>query len=83
MLHQQHGVPLPQRKNVKSLFGTLVAAGKLPGFIDNLVLAAAGPRNQMASHGTGATVRVVPEELADAAIGAAANAIVLLRHYLP
>jgi hypothetical protein len=54
--------------------------GVLPS---KLIAAASGPRNNMASHGQGATVREVPEELADASIAAAATAITLLAHYLP
>ena len=55
------------------LFNTLVAAKGLPGYVDQLIAAPAGPRNHMASHGQGATVRAVPGELADASIGAAAR----------
>jgi hypothetical protein len=55
----------------------------LPRYVTNLVTAAAGPRNGMAAHGQGATVRHVPAELADASIAAAAMAITFLAHYLP
>jgi hypothetical protein len=50
----------------------------LPPYVMNLVTAAAGPRNSMASHGQDGTVREVREELADASIVAAATAITLL-----
>ena len=62
------------------LFISLQKAQILPPYVTNLVTAAAGPRN---SHGQGAAVRGVPEELADASITAAATAITLLAHYLP
>jgi len=83
VLHDEHSVNRPRNEQISSLFGTLVAAQILPGYVDKLVAAAAGPRNHMASHGQGATVREVPEELAEASIAAAATAITLLAHYLP
>jgi hypothetical protein len=83
VLHDELGAMRPRNEQISSLFGTLVSAEVLPGYVDKLVAAAAGPRNQMASHGQGATVREVPEELAEASIAAAATAITLLAHYLP
>jgi hypothetical protein len=83
VLHAAHNVTPPHGQQVTPLFNSLVTANVLPGYVDKLVVGAAGPRNQMASHGQGATVRAVPEELADASIAAAATAITLLTHYLP
>jgi len=83
VLHDERGVAHPRNEQISSLFGTLVTANVLPGYVDKLVAAAAGPRNHMASHGQGSTVREVPEELADASIAAAATAITFLAHYLP
>ncbi len=83
ILHDLHGVAPPHNQQITSLFESLAAAKKLPGYLNHLVTAAAGPRNHMASHGQGAIVRQVPEELADASIAAAATAVTLLAHYLP
>lgn len=83
VLHNEHGVKPPRSQQVTQLFNSLVAANKLPGYVDKLIAAAAGPRNNMAGHGQGPNVRVVPEELADASIAAAATAITFLAHYLP
>ncbi|MGH2942350.1 MAG: DUF7014 domain-containing protein, partial [Solirubrobacteraceae bacterium] len=83
VLHDERAVPRPRNEVVSELFKSLKDAGVLPRYVANLVTAAAGPRNQMASHGQGATVREVPEELADASIAAAATAITFLEHYLP
>jgi hypothetical protein len=83
VLHDEHGVTPPRSQQVTPLFNSLVTANKLPGYVDKLIAAASGPRNNMASHGQGATVREVPEELADASIAAAATAITFLAHYLP
>lgn len=83
VLHHELGVTPPRNQQVTPLFNSLVSANKLPGYVDKLIAAASGPRNNMASHGQGATVREVPEELADASIAAAATAITLLAHYLP
>lgn len=88
ILHHEHNIPLPKSGELGSLFGRLSSNGSgrkalLPGWLEHLVLAAGGPRNNMSSHGQGATIRVVPEELADASIAAAATAITLLAHYLP
>jgi hypothetical protein len=82
VLHAEHNVTPPRGQQVTPLFNSLVTANVLPGYVDKLVAGAAGPRNQVASHGQGATVRAVPEELADASIAAAATAITLLAHYL-
>lgn len=83
VLHDEHGVSRSGKEPVLDLFTSLKKAQVLPPYITNLVAAAAGPRNHMASHGQGATVREVPEELAEASIAAAATAITLLAHYLP
>jgi hypothetical protein len=83
VLHDECAVPRSGKKPVLDLFTTLKKAQILPPYVTNLVTAAAGPRNHMASHGQGATVREVPDELADASIAAAATAITLLAHYLP
>ena len=83
ILHHELGVTPPRSQQVTPLFNSLVTANKLPGYVDKLIAAASGPRNNMASHGQGATVREVPEELAEASIAAAATAITLLAHYLP
>jgi len=86
VLHHELGVGLPAKRQLSSLFSNLIEkgpAGKVPpGYVDHLVLAAGGPRN-LTSHGQGATVREVPDELANASIAAAATAITLLAHYLP
>jgi len=83
VLHDEHRVKPPRNQQISSLFNSLVTANVLPGYVDHLVVAAAGPRNHMAAHGQGATVREVPEELAEASIAAAATAITFLAHYLP
>lgn len=88
VLHHEHKIPLPNKHEAASLFGRLSSnhSGRtalLPGWIDHLVLAAGGPRNNMASHGQGVTIRVVRRELADASVAAAATAITFLAHYLP
>ena len=83
VLHHEFGVTPPRSQQVTPLFNSLVSANKLPGYVDKLIAAASGPRNNMASHGQGATVREVPEELAEASIAAAATAITFLAHYLP
>ena len=82
ILHHELGVTPPRSQQVTSLFNSLVTTNKLPGYVDKLIAAASGPRNNMASHGQGATVREVPEELADASIAAAATAITFLARYL-
>jgi HEPN domain-containing protein len=81
VLHDERAVPRPKTEVVSELFKSLKDA-PLPGYVANLVTAAAGPRNYVA-HGPGGTVRQVPEEVADASIAAAATAITLLAHYLP
>jgi len=83
VLHDLHAVTRPRNQQITSLFESLASAQKLPGYLNHLVTAAAGPRNHMASYGQGANVRHVPEELADVSIAAAATAIMLLAHYLP
>lgn len=83
VLHDEHGLPRPGKRQITPLFNSLVTANLLPGYVDKLVAGAAGPRNNMASHGQGGTVREVPEELAEASIAAAAVAITFLAHYLP
>jgi len=83
VLHDECGVPRSGKEPVLDLFTSLKKAQILPPYVTNLVTAAAGPRNHMASHGQGATVREVPEELADASIAAAATALTLLAHYVP
>lgn len=83
VLHDQHGVARTGKEPVSALFTSLRNAEVLPAYVANLVTAASGPRNSMASHGQGGTVREVPEELADASIAAAATAITFLAHYLP
>gem|GEM_PF-6939345 len=82
VLHDEHSVARPSNEVVSQLFKSLKEADVLPQFVSNLVTAVAGPRNNMASHGQGGTVREVPEELADASIAAAATAITFLAHYL-
>jgi HEPN domain-containing protein len=83
ILHREHTIKPPATQQITQLFNSLVAAQILPGYIDKLIAAPAGPRNHMASHGQGSAVREVPAELADASIAAAATAITLLAHYLP
>jgi hypothetical protein len=83
VLHDERNVARPANEVVSQLFKSLKDARVLPQYISNLVTAPAGPRNNMASHGQGATVREVPAELADASIAAAATAITFLAHYLP
>jgi hypothetical protein len=85
ILHDAHDVEKPSRQELAALFNRLAHkdVGVLPGFMENLVLAVGGPRNHMAGHGPGADVRLVPDELADASIAAAATAITFLAHYLP
>lgn len=83
VLHDEHGIARTGKEPVFALFTSLKNANVLPPYVENLVRAAAGPRNAMASHGQGGTVREVREELADASIAAAATAITFLAHYLP
>jgi hypothetical protein len=83
VLHDECDVRRPRSEHLTALFNSLVAGDVLPGYVDKLVASAAGPRNKMASHGQGSTVREVREELADASIAAAATAITFLAHYLP
>jgi hypothetical protein len=85
VLHDAHDVEKPSRQELAALFNRLAHKDVevLPGFMENLVLAAGGPRNHMAGHGPGADARLVPDELADASIAAAATAITFLAHYLP
>lgn len=83
VLHDEHGVSRSGTEPVLALFVSLKNAGVLPGYMTNLVTAAAGPRNHMASHGQGGTIREVPDELAEASIAAAATTITFLAHYLP
>lgn len=83
ILHHELGVTPPRSQQVTPLLNSLVTANKIPNYVDKLIAAASGPRNNMASHGQGTTVRQVPEELADASIAAATTAITLLAHYLP
>jgi len=83
ILHDEHGVARTGKEPVLALFTSLKNAKVLPTYVTQLVTAASGPRNSMASHGQGGTVREVPEELADASIAAAATAITFLAHYLP
>ncbi len=85
ILHEETSVSLPAKRTLSALFNGLATpdVALLPGYLDGLVCAAGGPRNHMASHGQGSSVREVPEELADASIAAAAVAVTLLAHYLP
>lgn len=83
VLHDEYDLKRPRNQQISSLFDSLVSAKVLPGYVDKIVAAAAGPRNHMASHGQGGTPREVPEQLADASIAAAATAITFLAHYLP
>ena len=83
VIHDERAVPRPRNEAVSGLFESLKDARCFPAYVVNLVTAAAGPRNKMAAHGQGATVRAVPEELAEASIAAAATAITFLAHYLP
>ncbi len=82
VLHDEHKLAPPRNQQLTQLFNSLVSANVLPGYDDKLVAGAAGPRNNMASHGQGGTVREVPEELAEASIAAAATAITFLANYL-
>ena len=82
VLHDERSVTRPRSQQVTPLFNSLVTANAIPSYVDKLIAAASGPRNNMASHGQGATVREVPEELADASIAAAATAITFLARYL-
>ena len=83
VLHDERGVARPSNEVVSRLFQSLKDAQVLPRYVSDLVTAVAGPRNNMAGHGQGATVREVPDELADASIAAAATAVTFLAHYLP
>ena len=83
VLLDEHGVVRTGKEAVHALFTALTKAKILPQYVSSLVTAAAGPRNAMAAHGQGGSVRLVPEELADASIAAAATAITFLAHYLP
>lgn len=82
-LYNAHWLQPPKRRQLRPLFDGLVKAAVLPGYVDHLISAPAGPRNNMASHGQGETVRTIPVELADASIAAAATAITFLSHFLP
>lgn len=55
----------------------------IPAELDDLLRAASRIANGMASHGSGGTVRQVPDDVATAAVGAAANAITFLAARLP
>lgn len=85
VLYDEHDVKKPSKHELGALFNGLAHANVrvLPGYVQQLVLAVGEPRNNMAGHGPGATIREVPEWLADASIAAAATAITLLAHHLP
>jgi hypothetical protein len=63
---------------VARLFDALKAAGHLPDYSDNLVQAAARIRNKAGGHGAGGQPRQIAQDIAIAAVNAAATAIVLI-----
>jgi hypothetical protein len=78
-----HSKPLPPRQTTRPLHEALVDAGLVEAQTDELVRAAARMANAGASHGSGGQVRVVPPDLANAAVSAAAVAIAFLAGRLP
>lgn len=78
-----HGVQVSPKLTTKPLHDALVDAGIVERQTDNLVTASARMANVGASHGSGATVRAVPADLAGAAVAAAGVAVTLLAARLP
>jgi hypothetical protein len=77
-----HALP-PGRQTTKPLHDALIAAGVVEAETDDLVRAAARIANTWGSHGAGHAPRVVPADLAAAAVSAAAAAITYLAARLP
>jgi HEPN domain-containing protein len=73
----------PKSQQLVPLYDRLAAEDKLPGYMKDAICASGRPRNHLSSHGQGPQIREIPEEVADAAIAAAATAITFLAHYLP
>lgn len=88
VLLSEHGIPAPSKKAASALFNRLAAptatsnGALLPGYIQQLVLAASEIRNHEGGHGQGTTVSPPSPAMVDAAIGAAASAITVLATYL-
>jgi hypothetical protein len=80
---EQRGVDLPSKSTAHALFLRLSDHGVVANFTESLLTAAAHLRNHLGGHGQGGEVVEVPAELADAAIGAAASAIIVLVGALP
>lgn len=78
-----HDVDPPRQRAAAALFGRLAEHRVVPGHIQYLALAAAQIRNEEGGHGQGTTARIPSPDMADAALGVAASAIVLLASFLP
>lgn len=80
-----HKVAAPRQSSAAALFNTLATRDVqiLPGYVQNLILAAPEMRNHLGGHGQGPAVVVVDPNLADAALTAAAAAITLIARGLP
>lgn len=70
-----HGVPPPKAQQAASLWGSAVKAGLVAGMWEHTVLAASGPRNQLAGHPPAPGVPCATSADADAAVGAAGVAL--------
>lgn len=71
------------RETTEPLINTLIAGGVVEPQTGDLLRAVARIANAQASHGAGAVVRQVPDELAAAAVSAAATAITFLAAACP
>ena len=83
VLIDEHNLGRTGKEPTERLINALIAGGVVEPQTSDLLRAAARIANAQASHGAGAVVRQVPDELAAAAVSAAATAITFLAARLP
>ena len=83
VLIDAHGLPRTGKEPTEPLIMALVNGNVVESQTSDLLRAAARIANAQASHGAGAVVRQVPDELAAAAVSVAATAITFLAARLP
>jgi hypothetical protein len=83
VLIAETGTTPPRKETAWPLFEALRDAGHLPAYLDQFTQAAARIRNEAGGHGAGSQPRQIDEDIAVAAVNAAASAIVLIGGRLP
>ena len=83
VLLAEHGDSYEEGDTAFRLFERLVACGRVPGFMERIVLGPAVARNKRGGHGPGELPHVVPQDLAEASLASAAVAIAYLHEQLP